>query len=136
MKDALGYVVLAIGGVITASVGAVAHRGYPPYGVIASIVMLGFAALFARAWLGFVGIGILGGAWAVMTFVWALEGPGGSVLIAQDALGIGWLVAEDIGGVQRAEEAGGQQASHRGHGQPRRHGDSKCLPLRGSVSPW
>ena len=92
MKDALGYAVLAVGGIITASVGAVAHRGYAPFGLIASIAMVGLAALFARTWLGFAGIGVLGGGWVIATFVWSMNGPGGSVLIAQDALGIGWLL--------------------------------------------
>lgn len=92
MKDALGYLVLALGGIITASVGAVAHRGYPPFGLIGSVLMVGLAAVFARAWLGFTGVGVLGGAWVLATFVWSMNGPGGSVLIAQDALGIGWLV--------------------------------------------
>ena len=92
MKDALGYVVLAVGGIVTASVGAVAHRGYAPFGLIAAIVMVGLAALFARTWLGFAGVGVLGGAWVLTTFVWSMDGPGGSVLIAQDPLGIGWLV--------------------------------------------
>jgi hypothetical protein len=92
MKDALGYVVLVVGGIVTASVGAVAHRGFVPLGVIASILMVGLAAVFARTWLGFGGVGVFGASWAVMTFVWSLNGPGGSVLIAQDALGVAWLL--------------------------------------------
>lgn len=96
MKDALGYAIVVLGGLITASVGAVAHRGFPPYGAIASIAMVACAAVFARAWLGFAGVGAFAAAWLVMTFVWALEGPGGSVLIAQDSLGIAWLVGGTV----------------------------------------
>ncbi|MFV0634209.1 hypothetical protein [Demequina sp.] len=96
MKDALAYAVLACGGVITASVGAVAHRGYPPFGVLACVVMVALAAVFARAWLGYGGLGVFAGTWMVATFVWSLEGPGGSVLIAQDALGVAWLAGASI----------------------------------------
>ncbi|WP_084039389.1 hypothetical protein [Demequina sp. NBRC 110053] len=91
MKVALAYAVLAVGGLITASVGAVAHRGYAPWGLVASILMVGLAAVFSRAWLGFTGLTLFAGAWLVATFVWSLNGPGGSVLIVQDALGIAWL---------------------------------------------
>lgn len=91
MKDVLGYAVLLIGGVITASVGAVAHRGFAPLGVVLCVLMVGLGAAFARTWLAWTGLGLFAGAWMTMTFVWALEGPGGSVLIVQDALGVGWL---------------------------------------------
>lgn len=92
MKDALGYAVLIIGGVIVASVGAVAHRAYPWLGVALCVAMVALAAAFARTWLSWSGLGLFAGAWMTMTFVWALEGPGGSVLIVQDRLGVGWLV--------------------------------------------
>lgn len=96
MKDALGYAVLLIGGLIVASVGAVAHRAYPPIGVVLCVAMVVLAATFARTWLSWLGIGVFAGAWMTMTFVWALEGPGGSVLIVQDDLGIGWLVGASL----------------------------------------
>ncbi|MFN3867190.1 MAG: hypothetical protein ACK4MD_10835 [Demequina sp.] len=96
MKDLLGYTVLLFGGIITASVGAVAHRGYPPLGVVLCVIMVALAGTFARTWLGWGGLGLFAGAWITMTFVWALEGPGGSVLIIQDALGVGWLVGGSL----------------------------------------
>ena len=96
MKDALAYVVLLLGGIITATVGAVAHRAYPPFGLVACLAMVLLTAVFARTWLGFAGLGLFAGAWAVLTFVWALEGPAGSVLIVQDGLGVGWLVGSGI----------------------------------------
>ncbi|WP_062135930.1 hypothetical protein [Demequina aestuarii] len=96
MKDVLGFAVLLFGGVITASVGAVAHRGFPPLGVVLCVMMVALGAVFARTWLGWAGLGLFAGAWMTMTFVWALEGPGGSVLIVQDALGIGWLAGGAI----------------------------------------
>lgn len=91
MKEVLGYAVLLAGGIIVASVGAVAHRGYPPFGVVLCVLMVALGATFARTWLSWSGLSLFAGAWLAMTFVWALEGPGGSMLIIQDALGIGWL---------------------------------------------
>lgn len=96
MKVVLGYAVLVAGGIVSASVGAVAHRSVPPIGLIGCVVMVLFAAAFARAWLGWAGLGVLAGAWLVTTSVWALEGSGGSVLIVQDAWGIGWLVGAAV----------------------------------------
>ncbi len=91
MKQALGYLVLIGGGIVTASVGAVAYRSIPPVGVIGCVLMVLLAATFARTWLSWSGLATFAGTWMAATFVWALEGPAGSVLIAQDALGVGWL---------------------------------------------
>lgn len=96
MKVVLGYVVLVVGGIITATVGAVAYRSTPPLGLIGCVLMVLFAAAFARAWLGWSGLGAYAGVWLVTTSLWALEGSGGSVLIVQDAWGIGWLVGAVI----------------------------------------
>ena len=92
MKVVLGYAVLAAGGIVTATVGAVAYRSVPPLGLIGCVLMVLFAAAFARAWLGWSGLGAYAGLWLVATSVWALEGSGGSVLIVQDGWGAGWLV--------------------------------------------
>lgn len=92
----LGYVVLVLGGVVTATVGAVAYRSTPPLGLIGCVAMVLFAAAFARAWLGWTGLGTYAGVWLMATSVWALEGSGGSVLIVQDAWGIGWLVGAAV----------------------------------------
>lgn len=96
MKVVLGYVVLVLGGVVTATVGAVAYRSTPPLGLIGCVAMVLFAAAFARAWLGWTGLGTYAGVWLMATSVWALEGSGGSVLIVQDAWGIGWLVGAAV----------------------------------------
>ncbi|MFW2513958.1 hypothetical protein ACNI3K_09290 [Demequina sp. SO4-13] len=96
MKDSLGYAVLLGGGLVTATVGAVAHRTYPPFGVVMCLLMVALGAAFARTWLAWPGLALFAGAWMAMTFVWALEGPGGSVLIVQDPLGVAWLAGGSI----------------------------------------
>lgn len=96
MKVVLGYIVLVAGGLVTATVGAVAYRSIPPLGLIGCVVMVLFASLFARAWLGWTGLGAYAGVWLMATSIWALEGSGGSVLIVQDAWGIGWLAGAAV----------------------------------------
>ena len=96
MKVVLGYVVLVAGGIVSATVGAVAYRSVPPVGLIGCVVMVLFAAAFARAWLGWAGLGVYALTWLMVTSVWALEGSGGSVLIVQDGWGIGWLVGAAV----------------------------------------
>ncbi|WP_084100855.1 hypothetical protein [Demequina sp. NBRC 110051] len=91
MKDSVGYLVLLVSGAIVATVGSVAYRSIPPFGVALAIVMVAFAAVFARAWLSWTGLGLFAAVWMSVTFVWTLAGPGGSVLIAADTLGYAWL---------------------------------------------
>lgn len=92
MKVVLAYSVLVAGGLVTATVGAVAYRSIPPFGLLGCVAMVLLASLFARTWLGWAGLGAYAGVWLTATSVWALEGSGGSVLIVQDAWGIGWLI--------------------------------------------
>jgi len=92
IRSVVAYVVLAVAGIVTAMVGASAHRSIAPFGAILSIVLVVAMALFARSWKNWAGIGVCAGLWAVTTALLSLEGPGGSVLIAQDALGYSWLI--------------------------------------------
>jgi len=92
IRSALAYVVLALAGLVTALVGATAHRALPPIGAVLCIVLMIAATVFARSWKDWLGVSIFAGFWAVMTYVLALEGPGGSVLIATDGLGYSWLI--------------------------------------------
>jgi hypothetical protein len=91
IRSALAYVVLAVVGSIAALVGATAYRAIPPFGVVLCLVLMVVATIFARAWKDWGGIGVFAGAWAVVTYLLSLEGPGGSVLIATDRLGYVWL---------------------------------------------
>lgn len=96
IRSALGYLVLAIVGLVAAVVGATAYRTIPPFGVILCIVLMLVATIFARTWKEWSGIGVFAGVWAVMTYVLSLEGPGGSLLIATDVLGYAWLLGASL----------------------------------------
>ena len=96
LKRILGLVALLFIGAAVAAVGALSHRTYPYVGVAAVIAMTLTAALFARLWHDWAGLSAFAGAWAVVVFVLAQEGPGGSVLIVDDALGKMYLLGSAI----------------------------------------
>lgn len=92
MKSALSYAVLVGAGVAGAIVGAVAHRSYPFWGAAACVAMVLLAAVFARTWRSWAGLGAFAAAWGAMTVVLSMEGSSGSVLIVEDPLGLTWLL--------------------------------------------
>lgn len=96
IRSALAYFVLAIAGVALALVGATAHRAFPPVGVVLCVVLVLAATVFARTWREWNGIAVFAGGWAFTTYFLSLEGSGGSVLIATDALGYGWLIGGSL----------------------------------------
>lgn len=85
------HLVIALLGLITALVGAGSHRALGWVGLALCLAMMVAATLFSRAWRGFLGLGVLGAAWTVMTLVLAMEGPGASLLIAPDVRGLAWV---------------------------------------------
>lgn len=91
MRRAVEILVSAFLGAIVAAVGAVAHRGYPPIGVILSVLLVLVATVFVRTWSGWAGVIAFAVPFALLTFAFTREGPGGSLLIAPDGLGYGWL---------------------------------------------
>ncbi|WP_143338145.1 hypothetical protein [Demequina sp. NBRC 110054] len=92
MRRALGLGGLLVMGAAIAAIGTLSHRTYPFYGVIAVVVMTFTGALFARAWHDWAGLALYSGAWAIVVFLLAQAGPGGSVLIVEDALGYTYLL--------------------------------------------
>jgi len=91
MRTVFAIVVSAILGAIVALVGGVAHRSYPPIGVILCVFLVLVATVFVRAlasWLGVISFAV---PFVAITFAFTREGPGGSLLIAGDGLGYGWL---------------------------------------------
>ncbi len=91
MRRALEIVVCALLGAIVAAVGAVAYRSYPPIGVILSVFLVLVAAVFVRTWSRWVGVIAFAVPYVALSVLFSRTGPGGSLLIAPDALGYGWL---------------------------------------------
>ncbi len=96
MRRAIEIVVSAILGAIVASVGAIAHRSYPPIGMILSALLVVAALTFARAWGGWTAVIAFAVPFVGLTFLYARPGPGGDLLIAGDSLGYAWLIASTI----------------------------------------
>ncbi len=91
VRAASSLAVIAAMGVVTAMVGAGAHRALGGWGVTLCLALMAASSVFARAWRGFLGLAIMGAAWVAVTLVLAAPGPGGSLLIAQDGLGLTWV---------------------------------------------
>jgi hypothetical protein len=93
MRRALEILVSAVLGAVVATVGAIAHRGHPPVGVVLCALLALFATVFVRAWSGWTGVIALAVPFVALSFVFTRPGPGGSLLIAGDGLGYSWLYA-------------------------------------------
>ena len=93
MRRAIEIVVSAILGAIVAGVGAIAHRSYPPIGVVLSVLLVLMAAVFVRTWGGWSGIIAFAVPFVALTYLFSRPGPGGSLLIAGDGLGYAWIYA-------------------------------------------
>lgn len=91
IRSVPAYLVLALMGVVVAGVGAASHRAYGWIGVALCLLMVATASVFARAWKGLGGLAAFGALWAAATMVLAMVGPGGSILIEQDAVGLTWV---------------------------------------------
>jgi hypothetical protein len=96
MRRAIEIVVSAILGAIVASVGAIAHRSYPPVGLILSALLVLAAIVFVRAWGSWGAVLAFAIPFVALTFVFARQGPGGDLLIAGDSLGYAWLIASTV----------------------------------------
>ncbi|WP_084075047.1 hypothetical protein [Demequina sp. NBRC 110052] len=83
--------VLALGGVV-GLVGVLAHRAYPWFGLVAVLVLTLVAAVFVRAWSSWPALGVFTAGLAIAVSVFAQEGPGGGLLLVEDALGWTYLV--------------------------------------------
>ena len=90
MRTVLASLVAFAAGALVALVGGVAHRSMP-WGLVGCIALVLAGALFMRAWRHWLALAVFAGAWVGVTTMLALEGPGGSFLIMDDALGQAWL---------------------------------------------
>lgn len=91
-KSVLAYALIVVMGAVVAVVGASAHRAFPWWGLTLSIAMVVAGAVFARAWKLWAGLATFALVWLMLTSVFAQEGPGGSLLVAGDHLGLSWAV--------------------------------------------
>ncbi len=93
----LSVSVLALLGVIVATVGVGAHRSLGYAGALIGIVIVALVGVFAKAWQGWRGFIAYAVAWGAMAMVYASMGPGGSILVAADARGQLWLYGGVVG---------------------------------------
>ncbi len=87
----LSVTALALLGVIAATVGVGAHRSLGYAGAISGILIVLLVGVFAKAWQAWSGFIAYAVAWGTMAMVYASTGPGGSILVADDARGRLWL---------------------------------------------
>ncbi|WNM28016.1 DUF6113 family protein [Demequina capsici] len=92
LKRFLGLAALFAVGAAIATVGALSHRAFPYIGVALVILVTFTGAVFSRAWKDWGGLALYSSGWAVTVFLLAQRGPGGSVLIVEDALGLVFLL--------------------------------------------
>ena len=88
IRSILGFAGLTIVGFLTGAVGAVEHRFHPYWGSILVITLVLASATFARASRSWLGLVVYASTWFLTTFLlYAVRGPGDSVVILDDALG-------------------------------------------------
>ena len=83
-------------GVLVGVVGAVVHR-YRfgevrlPIGIIGGLLLVFFAGVACRAWMGYLGLLGFGVGWVAVVQLMSLNGPGGDLLIASETIGYVWI---------------------------------------------
>ena len=88
IRSALAFAGLTLVGFLTGVVGAIEHRYHPYWGAILVVVLVLASATFARASRSWLGLVVYGSAWFLTVFLlYAIHGPGDSVVILDDALG-------------------------------------------------
>lgn len=85
--------VLALGllGALVATVGAGSHRSTGYLGVSLALVLVACAGTFAKAWQSWGGFISFASLWVGSTMFFAGEGPGQSMLVADDLKGHLWV---------------------------------------------
>jgi len=130
-RSILTFAALTFVGLITGIVSVGAHRFHPYWGAILVILMVLASAVFARATRGWLGLSVYAASWyLVVLYLFAVRGPGNSVVILDDALGrtlfVGgaaaiiataflpsrWMREPDDAGATATAEPGAQQGAH------------------------
>ena len=84
----LGSVLL---GAVVGVVGTGVHRANQPWGLVLALGTVVSAAVLARAWARGLGMAALGLGLVAVVLAMAFVGPGGDVLITDEAIGYAWL---------------------------------------------
>ncbi len=93
------YAVLSLLGMAVGVFGTGGHRFKPPWGLVCVFVLVVSAATLARAWKSWMGLSVFFGVWlTIVLLLYFTKGPGNSVVIAGDGLGMAWV----LGGVVAA----------------------------------
>jgi hypothetical protein len=88
IRSTLAFAGLTFVGFLTGVVGAVEHRFHPYWGSVLVITLVLASAVFARASRSWLGLTVYASAWFLTVFLlFALRGPGDSVVVLDDALG-------------------------------------------------
>lgn len=96
-RTLLGLTALAVAGVVVGAAGTGAHRYEPAWGLTLCIVLVVSAATFARAWRGWWGLMVFAQVWvATVLTLYFYHGPGDSILILSDKLGLGWMIGGSV----------------------------------------
>jgi hypothetical protein len=87
-RSTLAFAGLSFAAFIGAIVSVSAHRYHPYWGSALVIALVLASATFARASLAWLGLGVYATVWFVTVFLlYAIHGPGDSVVIDDDTLG-------------------------------------------------
>ncbi len=88
IRSTLAFAGLTFVGFLTGVVGAAEHRFHPYWGSVLVITLVLASATFARTSRSWLGLTVYASAWFFTVFLlFALHGPGDSVVILDDALG-------------------------------------------------
>ena len=97
MRSTLSFGGLALGAFIGAIASVGAHRFHPYWGSALVILFVLASATFARATLSWLGLSVFAAVWfATVFFLYAVRGPGNSVVVLDDALGRTLLVGGSL----------------------------------------
>lgn len=84
-------VTLVLFGVVTGVVGTGGHRAFMPWGVVIALAAVLTASVLARAHAGFPGLVAFGAGWATTVEILRRVGPGGDVLVPAQPVGYVWI---------------------------------------------
>jgi hypothetical protein len=96
-RSTLAFAGLAFAAFLGAIVSVSAHRYHPYWGAALVLALVLSSATFARAFRGWLGLGVYATVWFATVYVLSsVRGPGGSVVVLDDALGRTLLIGGSL----------------------------------------